>query len=59
LRKLQSKISPIWKVIGNGCHPARETLIALENAGFASVHYERFDAQLPIISPHIIGVATK
>jgi SAM-dependent methyltransferase len=59
LRKLQSKISPIWKVIGNGCHPDRETLIALENAGFASVHYEQCDAKLPVISPHIIGVATK
>ncbi|MEA5601300.1 class I SAM-dependent methyltransferase [Nostoc sp. UHCC 0252] len=59
LRKLQNKISPIWKVISDSCHPDRETLIALENAGFASVHYEKFDAQLPIISPHIIGVATK
>ncbi|MEJ6481870.1 class I SAM-dependent methyltransferase [Nostoc punctiforme UO1] len=59
LREVQSKISPIWKVIGDGCHPDRETLIALENAGFTSVNYERFDAQLPIVSPHIIGVATK
>ncbi|MEH2438895.1 class I SAM-dependent methyltransferase [Nostoc sp.] len=59
LRKLQSKISPIWKVIGDGCHPDRETLIALENAGFASVNYERFDEKMPIVSPHIIGVATK
>ncbi|MEH2400532.1 class I SAM-dependent methyltransferase [Nostoc sp.] len=59
LRQLQRTISPIWKVIGDGCHPDRETWIALENAGFASVNYERFDAQLPIISPHIIGVATK
>ncbi|MEH2194576.1 MAG: class I SAM-dependent methyltransferase [Nostoc sp.] len=59
LRKFQSKISPIWKVMGNGFHPDRETLIALENAGFAGIHYERFDAQLPIINSHIIGVATK
>lgn len=59
LRQLQSTISPIWKVIGDGCHPNRETWIALENAGFTSVTYERFDAQLPIISPHIIGIATK
>ncbi|NEU83444.1 class I SAM-dependent methyltransferase [Nostoc sp. UIC10630] len=59
LRQVQSAIRPIWKVIGDGCHPDRETLIALENAGFASVNYERFDAQLPIVSPHIIGVATK
>ncbi|MEH2392404.1 MAG: hypothetical protein V7K21_12365 [Nostoc sp.] len=28
-------------------------------AGFASVNYERFDTQVPIISFHIIGVATK
>ncbi|MFS0519723.1 class I SAM-dependent methyltransferase [Nostoc sp. UIC 10607] len=59
LRQMQSKMSPIWKVIGDGCHPDRETWKSLENAGFASVNYERFDAQLPIISPHIIGVATK
>jgi len=59
LRQLQSAIRPIWKVIGDGCHPDRETWIALENAGFASVNYERFDAKLPIASPHIIGVATK
>ncbi|QKQ74622.1 class I SAM-dependent methyltransferase [Nostoc sp. TCL240-02] len=59
LRQVQSAIRPIWKVIGDGCHPDRETLIALENAGFASVNFERFDAQLPIVSPHIIGIATK
>ncbi|QLE47372.1 class I SAM-dependent methyltransferase [Nostoc sp. C057] len=59
LRQVQSAIRPIWQVIGDGCHPDRETLIALENAGFSSVNYERFDAQLPIVSPHIIGVATK
>lgn len=58
LRQVQSAIRPTWQVIGDGCHPDRETLIALENAGFASINYERFDAQLPIVSPHIIGVAT-
>ena len=29
LRQLQRTISPIWKVIGDGCHPDRETWIAL------------------------------
>ncbi|MEH2463592.1 hypothetical protein [Nostoc sp.] len=38
-------------MIGDGCHPDREIWIALENASFASVNYERFDAQLPI-KPH-------
>ncbi|MEH1919271.1 class I SAM-dependent methyltransferase [Nostoc sp.] len=59
LRQIQNTVSPIWKAIGNGCHPDRETWIALGKAGFSSIHYERFDAQLPIVSPHIIGVATK
>lgn len=59
LRQLQSTISPIWKAIGYSSHLDRETWIALENAGFASVNYERYDAQLPIVSPHIIGIATK
>ncbi|MBN3926329.1 MAG: class I SAM-dependent methyltransferase [Nostoc sp. NMS4] len=59
LRQIQNTISPIWKVIGDGCHPDRETWAALGNAGFSSINYERFDAQLPIVSPHIIGVATK
>ncbi|MEH2287273.1 class I SAM-dependent methyltransferase [Nostoc sp.] len=59
LRQRQNTISPIGKAIGNGCHPDRETWIALGNAGFSNIHYERFDAQLPIVSPYIIGVATK
>jgi ubiquinone/menaquinone biosynthesis C-methylase UbiE len=41
LRQLQSRVSPIWKVIGDGCHPDRETWTALGNVGFPSVHYER------------------
>ncbi|MEH2328880.1 class I SAM-dependent methyltransferase [Nostoc sp.] len=59
LRQVQNIISPIWKVIGNGCHPDRETWIAVGKAGFSNIHYERFDAQLPIVSPYLIGVATK
>ncbi|MBN3939287.1 class I SAM-dependent methyltransferase [Nostoc sp. NMS9] len=59
LRQLQNTISPMGKVIGNSCHPDRETWIALGKAGFSSINYERFDAQLPIVSPDIIGVATK
>lgn len=59
LRKVQSGIRPIWKVIADGCHPDRETWIALENAGFESVNYQHFQAPFPIVSPHIVGVATK
>jgi ubiquinone/menaquinone biosynthesis C-methylase UbiE len=60
LRKIQNWIEPLWKVLGDGCHPNRETWIALENAGFERVDYEQFRADLPaIVSPQIIGVAIK
>ncbi|MBX9258157.1 class I SAM-dependent methyltransferase [Desmonostoc muscorum CCALA 125] len=59
LRKMQNTISPIWKILADNCHPDRETWIALEKAGFTSVNYENFEAGLSIVSPHIIGVATK
>jgi len=59
LRSVQNTVKPIWQVIGDGCNPNRETGIALENAGFASVDYQKFDAPVPLVTPHIIGVATK
>lgn len=59
LRQIQSGIKPIWKVLADGCNPDRETWIALENAGFASVNYEHFEVSVPLVSPHIMGVATK
>ncbi|HCF27628.1 MAG TPA: class I SAM-dependent methyltransferase [Cyanobacteria bacterium UBA11049] len=59
LRNIQSGIKPIWKVLADGCHPDRETWVALENASFESVNYEHFRAPMPIVSPQIIGVATK
>jgi hypothetical protein len=59
LRRIQSGIRPIWKVIADGCHPDRETWVALENAGFKSVNYQHFHAPVPIVSPQIVGVAIK
>ncbi len=59
LRNIQSGIKPIWKALADGCHPDRETWVALENAGFESINYEHFRAPMPIVSPQIIGVATK
>ncbi|MUG98135.1 methyltransferase domain-containing protein [Scytonema sp. UIC 10036] len=59
LRKVQSTIRPVWKLVGDGCHPDRETWSALDNAGFSNLNYEHFRAPVPIVSPHIAGVATK
>jgi ubiquinone/menaquinone biosynthesis C-methylase UbiE len=59
LRTVQNTVRPVWQVIGDGCQTNRETWKALENAGFSNVDYEHCQTPLPIVSPHIIGVATK
>lgn len=60
LRRVQHWVKPLWKILGDGCRPDRETWVALENAGFERVDYQHFRADIPaIVSPQIIGVATK
>lgn len=59
LRRTQNWVEPVWKVLGDGCHPNRETWVTLENAGFEQIDYQRFRADIPIVSPQIIGIATK
>lgn len=61
LRQVQRTVQPIWSVLGDGCHPDRETWKAIEDAGFETVNYQHFPGPIPIpiVKPHIIGVATK
>ncbi len=59
LRRLQSCVSPIWRRMGDGCHPDRETWIALRHAGFYQLTYETFKAPVPIVGLQIMGVAVK
>lgn len=59
LRQVQNTVKPIWQAIGDGCNPNRETGLAIKNAGFSSVDYQDFQAPVPLVAPHIIGVATK
>jgi hypothetical protein len=47
------------RFLADGCCPDRETWRALEAAGFAPLSLEHFRVQVPIVSPHIAGVATK
>ena len=58
-RRLQRCIRPLWRQLGDGCHPDRETAHAIESAGFQHVSMERFVVPLPVVSPHIAGVAVK
>ncbi|WP_299405558.1 class I SAM-dependent methyltransferase [Acaryochloris sp. IP29b_bin.148] len=61
LRRVQTGLCPVWQVIGDGCRLDRDTGKVIEAAGFATVDYETFDAPvpLPVVQPHIIGVAVK
>ncbi len=59
LRYVQKSIRPVWRPIADGCRPDRETGAVIDQVGFAEVQYERFDAGVPVVSPHIIGTATE
>jgi len=61
LRQVQDGIRPLWQWIGDGCQSNRATGAAIDAAGFTSVTYESFDGPIPIpiVRPHICGVATK
>jgi ubiquinone/menaquinone biosynthesis C-methylase UbiE len=59
LARWQDRVLPVWRVVGHGCHPNRDTAAALRSAGFA---LETGPWQLPkappIVRPVIEGVAT-
>ncbi len=59
LRRLQGWIRPAWRAVGDGCEPDRDTDENLLAAGFREVELERFRLPLPLVSPHIAGVAWK
>jgi SAM-dependent methyltransferase len=56
-RRVQRAIRPLWRALGDGCHPDRDIASAIAAAGFASVDLRRFEVPFPIIRPHIAGVA--
>ncbi|MHB1548763.1 MAG: class I SAM-dependent methyltransferase [Acidimicrobiales bacterium] len=55
----QDLVTPLWRRIGAGCHPNRDTVAAIERAGFHLDHQERFDPPRvpPIIRPFVEVVA--
>jgi hypothetical protein len=59
VRRRQSLIRPLWRVVGDGCHPDRETGAAIAQAEFAQVDYQHFAVPVPIVGPHIAGRAVK
>ncbi len=58
-RRWQDAIRPLWQLAADGCQPNRDTAAALEQAGFAALEIERFTVPVPIVGPHIAGVALR
>lgn len=53
----------VWPRLGGGCHSARDTLTAIESAGFTIERCRRFEFRpcLPTyaVAPHIVGMARR
>lgn len=63
LARLQDIIVPLWRVVGGGCHPNRDTARAIEQAGFSIERQRRFNfrpsvVELPV-TPRLLGVARR
>lgn len=59
LRRIQHGIQPLWSALGDGCRPDQPTGEHLYRAGFRTVELEHFRVALPLVSPHIAGMAVK
>jgi SAM-dependent methyltransferase len=59
LRRVQEWVNPLWKRVADGCHANRESWVTIEAAGFGRVEIEHYTTTLPLVAPHIAGVATK
>lgn len=56
----QDRIEPLWGRFLGGCHPNRDTVAAIEAAGFELETLERFHPPVPLsrLTPYIQGCAT-
>lgn len=59
LRRIQRWIRPAWKWAADGCRPDRDTDELIEDAGFHRLDMDRFRLNVPLVSPHVAGVAWK
>lgn len=56
---LQNAVTPLWSIIGDGCHPNRDIGNIIKQHPFRSVDITYFQIGIPVISDHISGRATK
>lgn len=57
----QDVVTPLWTILGAGCHPNRDTLDSIRAAGFTLSRLETFRPRprLPVTSPFIVVHAVK
>ncbi len=60
MARWQDRIEPLWRRLLGGCHPNRDTVAAMEEAGFQIETFERFYPPVPLsgLTPHVQGSAT-
>lgn len=60
--RMQNAATRFWPRVGGGCHPNRDTVGAIERAGFEIGDCERFEFRpyvlMAAVAPHVIGTAT-
>jgi ubiquinone/menaquinone biosynthesis C-methylase UbiE len=56
----QDRIEPFWGHLFGGCHPNRDTVLSIEEAGFEIETFESFYPPVPLsgLIPHVQGSAT-
>ncbi len=59
LRRIQRLMRRPQAVLGDGCAPDRDTLAAIEAAGFSWVVACEEQMPVPLVGPHVLGFATR
>jgi SAM-dependent methyltransferase len=63
LARIQDIAAPIWRLLGGGCHPNRDTAAAIEQAGFSIETCRRFPFRpcfvCAPVAPRILGTALR
>ncbi|PNI10486.1 SAM-dependent methyltransferase [Arthrobacter sp. AFG7.2] len=58
--RVEDVLTPAWQRLAGGCHPNRDTVAAIEEAGFRPVSSRRFTFAVSPLSPkvaHVVGSA--
>jgi ubiquinone/menaquinone biosynthesis C-methylase UbiE len=56
-RAVQQAVDLVWPHVGGGCHAARDTVAAIEAAGFTLERCRHFDLHRGPTKPHVLGTA--